>query len=100
MQDKRVKELLDFIETAELYKLLNDLDKGGKVFKKLIEKKLEERNLKHNKLCSNCTGIINPYSTNNYTLIFGPDDFRKKATFCALDCLEYFLNSLKQLKRG
>ena len=29
-----------------------------------------------------------------------PDDFRKKASFCGLDCLEYFLIKIRQIKQG
>jgi hypothetical protein len=33
-------------------------------------------------------------------LIFGPKDFRKKASFCALDCLEYFIEKIKKEKKA
>ena len=30
-----------------------------------------------------------------YILVFGPDDFKKKATFCGLDCLNFFVKKLE-----
>ena len=61
---------------------------------------IKEHEKKHKTFCTTCSNAIDPYNTNNYTLIFGPDDFRKKGSFCGLDCLEYFLIRLKQMKRG
>jgi len=100
MQDKKVREIIEWIDTAELYKMLRDLETGGIHLKRLIKQKLDERDLSHMEICANCSAQIDRHNTNTYTLIFGPDDFRKKATFCGLDCMETFLNSLKQIKRG
>lgn len=35
----------------------------------------------------------------NLVLEFGPNDFRQKARFCGLDCLEFFLEQQKSLKQ-
>ncbi len=98
MHDKKIRDILDWIETAELYKLLRDVEHGGIHIRRLIEQKLDERNLTHKEVCSNCAGPIDLTNTNTYTIIFGPHDLRKKATFCGMDCMESFLESIKDIK--
>ena len=100
MEGKKIKDLLDWVETEDLYKVLHDLDSGhGKHLKKLIEEKLEERNMRHKDICSNCAALVDKTNPNTYTLIFGPHDLRKKATFCGMDCMESFLSSIKEIRR-
>jgi len=96
----RFTEFLNSLDHYELVKLKQDLEKGNIQFAKLIQEKIKELEKKHAKCCTTCSNNLDPYNTNNYTLIFGPDDFRKKASFCGLDCLEYFLIKLKQMKSG
>ena len=96
----RFKEFLDSLEHYELVKLKQDIEKGNINLAKAIQNKIKELEKQHATTCATCSNTLDPYNTNNYTLIFGPDDFRKKASFCGLDCLEYFLIKLKQIKRG
>jgi hypothetical protein len=49
--------------------------------------------------CTTCTNKIDPFS-NSFTLHFGKDDFKKQAHFCALDCLEFFMASLKSMNEA
>lgn len=95
---KRFRDVIDIVDYEDLLKIKNDIDNGGLHLKKLVDEKIKEQQRKHNELCSVCSNEIDPSSTNSYTLVFGPDDFRKKATFCAVDCLEYFINNLKKIK--
>jgi len=91
----RVRDVLDSVEETDLRKMQADLSKGGIFLKKLIDDKLKE--LENQKLghCVTCgKEIVTKEET--YTLLFGPEDFKKKASFCELDCLEYFLTGLKQ----
>ena len=96
----RFKEFLDSLEHYELVKLKQDMDKGSLDISKAIQEKIREHEKKHAKFCITCSNSLDSYNTNNYTLIFGPDDFLKKASFCGLDCLECFLENLKEIKRG
>jgi hypothetical protein len=96
----RLKEFLDSLDHYELIKLKQELEKGNLNIEKSIQKKIKEHEKKHASFCATCSNTLDPYSTNNYTLIFGPEDFRKKASFCGLDCLEYFLTKLKQMKKS
>ena len=96
----RFVEFLNSLEHYELVKLKQELEKGNLDLTKALQNKIKEHEKKHAKYCTTCSNTLDPYNTNNYTLIFGPDDFRKKASFCGLDCLEYFLIKLKQMKKG
>jgi len=96
----RVVDMIASLEYEELLKMKNDLGRGAIHLQRLVKDEIKNRQKQHNVVCSVCQNRIDPDSTNNYTLIFGPDDFKKKATFCALDCMEYFMNSLKGMKKG
>jgi hypothetical protein len=96
----RLREFLDSLEHYELVKFKQELEKGTLNLGKALQEKIKENEKNHAKCCTTCSNSLDPYNTNNYTLIFGPDDFMKKASFCGLDCLEYFLIKLKQMKKG
>lgn len=96
----RLKEFLDSLEHYELVKLKQGLDKGNLDIAKSIQEKINEHERKHSKFCVTCSNSLDPYSVSNYTLIFGPEDFKKKASFCGIDCLEYFTEKLKEMKKG
>lgn len=95
----RLKDIVDTLEFDELVKMKKDLESGGFHLKRFLESKIKQQEKQHEKYCSNCSNELKPESTNNFTLIFGPDDFRKKASFCGMDCLEYFLKELKEMKK-
>lgn len=96
---RRFAEVVEMIDFNELVNMKRDIDKGGMEMNSIISQKIKEELKKHNVYCSICNSKIDPYSTCNFTLIFGPEDLKKKATFCALDCMEYFLKNLKDLRR-
>ena len=96
----RFKQFLNSLEHYELVKLKQQLEKGNFDVVKEIQKKIKEHEKNHANYCATCSNDLDPFNTNNYTLLFGPEDFKKKASFCGLDCLEYFLLNLKQLKKG
>ena len=94
-----LKKFLDSLEHYELVRLKQQIEKGSLDIEKEIGESITEHERKHAKFCATCSNSLDPYNTNNYTIVFGPDDFRKKASFCGLDCLEYFLTNLKRIKR-
>ncbi|MFH1849490.1 MAG: hypothetical protein ABH879_04860 [archaeon] len=94
----RVRDVIESLDDTELRKMQKDLDEGGVHLRDLVTNKITERENQHRAFCSVCSTEISPQSTTSYTLVFGPHDFRKKATFCALDCLEYFLSNLKKMR--
>ena len=95
----KLREIIDSLETDELLKMRRDIEAGGFHLKRFIDVKIKDQQKKHEKYCTTCSSELDPNNTNNFTLIFGPDDFRKKASFCGLDCLGYFLKELKQIKK-
>jgi hypothetical protein len=94
----KVKDLVPGLEYEDLLKLKRDLEKGGLHIKKLVDETLKEKEKEHTKYCAVCMSEIDPRSPNTYTLLFGPHDFKKKASFCGLDCLEYFVSNLRRIK--
>ena len=95
---RRFEEIMDILDYNELMRFKNDLDTGAITLKRLLEEKIKKNLKEHEKICATCSNNLDFYKTNNYTLVFGPDDFKKKASFCGLDCLEYFIIKLKDMK--
>ena len=95
---RRFEEVVDILDYNELMRFKNDLDSGAITLKKILEEKIKRRLREHEKICATCSNDLNFYKSSNYTLVFGPDDFKKKASFCGLDCLEYFTAKLKAMQ--
>ena len=95
---RRFEDVMDVLDYNELMRFKSDLDSGAITVKKLLEEKIKRKLKEHEKICAICSSDINFYKSSNYTLVFGPDDFKKKASFCGIDCLEYFIAKLKDLK--
>lgn len=90
----KLAELIKSLGDEDLKLIKKDLETGN--IEKLINKKLQEKiEADFNKVCPVCNI---PIGEENLTLVFGPKGLKKKASFCALDCLEYFLDRLKQEK--
>jgi hypothetical protein len=83
--------IISRLNYEELIRLQRDLRAGN--IDRLIEERLSLVRPTEDNVCPVCHNKIDE---NSYTLIFGHDSFRKKASFCALDCLEYFVNTIKQ----
>ena len=95
---RRFEDVIDILDYNELMRFKNDLDSGAVSIKRLLQDRIKKRLKEHEKICATCSNTLNFYNTSSYTLIFGPDDFKKKASFCGLDCLEYFIIKLKDMK--
>ena len=44
--------------------------------------------------CASCSSSLN---AEEYVLMFGRSEIKKKAYFCGLDCMEYFFASLRDI---
>ena len=97
---RKFEDVVDVLDYNELMRFKTDLDSGAIAIKKLLEERIKKKLKEHERLCATCSNTLNFYRSSNYTLIFGPDDFKKKASFCGLDCLEYFIIKLKELKEN
>ena len=94
------KKLIDFVgalEYEDLIELQRDLFKGGSTIKQAVSGKLKEITSKEIRTCGTCGGPINLRMANEFTLLFGPPDMKKRVSFCAIDCMEYFTTSLKRI---
>ncbi|MBN1503221.1 hypothetical protein JW930_06800 [Candidatus Woesearchaeota archaeon] len=94
-----LKNLIKHLNEEELGYLQKDLYDGNISF--LIKQRLNkiEKNKKEDiHVCPVC-GILLDTANTKYTLIFGPSDFKKKASFCGKDCLGFFLSEHLQVKR-
>jgi len=96
----RFTKFLSSLEHYELVRIKKQLETGDLDIEKEVQGYIKDLEKKHATDCVTCSNTLDTYNTNNYTLVFGPDDFRKKASFCGLDCLEYFFIKLKQMKQG
>jgi hypothetical protein len=96
---KKLRTIMEEVTYEDLYKMKADLDTGAEHIKKLVDEKISDLENKNLKVCATCGNQINLLTTRNYSLIFGPPDLRKQAYFCALDCLEYFVQNLKGLDK-
>ncbi|HLD87258.1 MAG TPA: hypothetical protein VJB12_04290 [Candidatus Nanoarchaeia archaeon] len=96
----RFEELLESLSYEDLLDLKQDIDRQGIQTKKAVEEKIKKKMREFDKTCSVCLSELRFYNSSNYSLMFGPDDFKKKASFCGLDCLQYFINHLNALKQG
>ena len=96
----KFRELVEHLEFDELQKIRNDLETGAVHMQRIIGNRIRKKEVEHGRTCSVCMNSIDPFSINNFTLIFGPDSFKKKATFCGMDCMKYFIANLDNLKKG
>jgi len=91
----RLAKLIEGLDESDLRLIKKDLEAGN--IERLINTKLTEiKQTDFNKVCPVCQ---TPLEEEGFTLVFGPKGLRKKASFCAQDCLEYFLNKIKQEKK-
>lgn len=91
----RLARLIESLDENDLKLIRKDLEAGN--IDRLINIRLQEKKeADFNKVCPVCQSQI---GEENLTLIFGPEELRKKASFCAIDCLEYFLNKIKEEKK-
>lgn len=95
-----LKDAIGSLDYEDLVKLNEDLKEGGFDFKALIEQKIVEKEKEQGKYCHVCQNEIDLHSTNNYTILLGPEGLRRKASFCALDCLKYFISSMEERKKN
>jgi hypothetical protein len=91
---KRLRDVIDEISYEDLVKIRKDLNEGGTHLKTLINGKIEEIEREEIKLCATCGTPINPHFMDDFSLQFGRFDFKKRAYFCGLDCLNFFIAKL------
>lgn len=91
----KLGRIIDNIPYEELLLLKRDLEIGN--IERLINKRIEHFKTEKKIICATCNAEIADSGDNQFTLVFGPRDFKKRATFCAMDCMLYFTDKLKEI---
>lgn len=92
----KLHDAIGSIDYDDLVELNRDLDQGGINIKQMVAEKIIQKEKEMGKHCVACHSEIDPAKASNYTLLFGPEGLRRKATFCAVDCLKYFITDLEK----
>lgn len=90
----RLVNIINGLGYEELKSIERDLSEGN--IERLIKDKLLQFE-KGEKICPVCYRHIED-NEENFTLLFGPKGFQKKATFCGIDCLEFFISKVKDIR--
>lgn len=93
-----IENLIDGLTYAQLLKMQFDLTHGAMGLRRLIDERIKMLENQNRKVCVTCGTEIFTDSTSTFTVLFGPADFRKKATCCGMDCFERFTIKLKQFE--
>ena len=88
----RIINSLDYKELKAIQKDLAEGNMGKLIAEKIFN--IEKSIGVDDKVCPTCENKINEKEA-HYTLIFGPVDFKKKASFCGHDCLTFFIDKIK-----
>ncbi len=88
----RLLDIINNLNYDELMAIEKDLHAGN--IEKLIKQRIMQFD-KGRKICPICYKTIAEYDE-HFTLTFGPNDFRKKASFCGLDCMQFFISKIKK----
>ena len=94
-----LRDVVSSLKYDELINLQKDLYSGGSKIRQLITNKIKEISATESRTCATCGSPINLRLASEFTFIFGTSEQKKRASFCALDCMDYFTNSLKRLTR-
>ena len=91
----KLSKIIAELGYEDLKLLKKDLDEGN--ISRLIDEKITNIENKKETICPVCHSTLEDVDNDTFTLTFGPKGFRKKATFCATDCLDYFILHIKKL---
>ncbi len=90
----RLAAIINSLNYRDLKAIEKDLYEGN--IGKLIKQNLNKIESISPKTCATCgTELKKPA----YVLEFGRQDFRKRASFCGLDCLSFFTSKLSAEKK-
>jgi hypothetical protein len=96
----KIHDAINSLDYNDLVRLNEDLREGGHSLRGLVEKKIVQKEKEQGKFCVVCQSEIDPHSVSNYTLLLGPEGLRRKASFCALDCMKYFISNIEKRKQA
>ena len=89
----RIPKIVESADLRELQEIERELKEG--TIHTLLEKRLSRAQL--DKTCPVCNLPVSREKA--FILEFGPYDFRQRAAFDGIDCLEYFITHMKKMKQ-
>lgn len=95
---RKLVDAIEMMDYEELIKVKKDIEGGGTLIREAVDEQIKREESKPLPECTVCSNNIIE-DRESYTILFGKGSERKKASFCALDCLEYFLKELKQVEK-
>ena len=95
---KKIREAIHTLSFEEIKQLEQEIKSGSIELKKTMFERMQELD-NVTKFCAVCFNNIRD-TEYTYSILFGPKDFRRKASFCAIDCMEYFTTHLKEMKNA
>lgn len=95
----RLREVMELLEFEELVRMRDDLCKGGDSLRILVDNRIKDEIKKMNEFCAVCAAKIEPESSTRFSLDIGPEGMKRRASFCAVDCLQYFLGEAKKRQK-
>lgn len=93
----KFKEFLENLDYNEVLDFKKQVKAPNSTIKEVLNNHIDVIERMNSRICATCGNKLD-LNTKNLTLHFGPEDFKKKASFCAFDCLEFFLQQLKQIE--
>ncbi|MFH1064144.1 MAG: hypothetical protein V1729_03630 [Candidatus Woesearchaeota archaeon] len=91
-----LKDALASMDYHDLVQFHEDLQKGGHSTRQMVRDTIMAKEKQMGKFCHVCQSEIDPHSVHNYTILLGPEGLRRKASFCALDCMKYFISTIEK----
>jgi len=93
----KFKEFLENLDYNEVLNFKKQMKESDSQMKEILSNHIDVIERINSRVCATCGNELNS-DTKNLVLHFGPNDFKKKASFCAFDCLEFFLQQLKSIE--
>ena len=92
----KLKDAIGSLDYDDLVTLNQDLREGGHEVRSMVEQNIIDKERESGKTCHVCSSEIDPQASQNYTITLGPEGLRRKASFCALDCLKFFITNIEK----
>lgn len=92
----KIDDAINSLDYEDLVKLNQDLREGGHGLRSMVEQNIVKKEAESGKMCHVCHSDIDPHSPQNFTITLGPEGLRRRASFCALDCLKFFITNLEK----
>lgn len=92
----KFKEFLEGLDYNEVLDFQKQMKSKESTIRTVLSNHIDVIERINSRVCATCGNELNQQKA--LVLHFGPEDFKKKASFCAFDCLEFFLEQLKNIE--